>query len=117
MADGSPPRRIGLRSYLPLSEDVVSTRGQKLPSIIRDRSTASIRDLRTQLAQRRQSTYISDRDDEQDVEQDSDRQGRERMGDDTRDIQRRMSGASQVLMTPQMRSMRLIGKNNPRYEW
>lgn len=120
MADDPTPRpqslRIGLRSFLPLSEDVVSTRGQKLPSIIRERSTASIGDLRAQLAQRRQSSYINDREDEQDIEREGDRQGRDRGGDESRKI-RRMSNASQVLMTPQMRSMRLIGKNNLRYEW
>ena len=35
-------------------------------------------------------------------------------------MDRRMSGVSdggEVLMTPQMRSMRLIGKNNARYQW
>ena len=30
---------------------------------------------------------------------------------------RRMSHAAEVLMTPQMRSMRLIGNSNPRYRW
>ncbi|MCJ1464697.1 hypothetical protein MMC07_003310 [Pseudocyphellaria aurata] len=121
MADTSPPRpqslRFGSRSFLPLSEDVVSTRGQKLSSIIRQRSTASIGDLRSQMAQRRQSTCINDRDDEQDVERDGDRQSRDRGGNDPRELQRRMSNAPQVFMTPQMRSMRLIGKNNSRYEW
>lgn len=121
MADGSPTRpqylRLGRQSFLPLSEDVVTTRGQRLPSIIRDRSTASIRDLRAQLGQRRQSTYINDRDDEQDVEREGDRQSRDRGGDGSREMQGRTSNASQVLLTPQIRSMRLIGKNNPRYEW
>ena len=119
MADGSPPRpqslRIGLRGFLPLSEDVVSTRGQKLPSIIRDRSTASMRELRAQWVQRRQSTYINDV--EQDVEREGDRQGRDREGESPREMQKRMSNASEGLLTPQMRSMRLIGNNNPRYEW
>lgn len=31
--------------------------------------------------------------------------------------ERRMSHAAEVLMTPQMRSMRLIGNSNPRYQW
>lgn len=121
MADGSPPRpqslRIGLRNFLPLSEDAVSTRGQRLPSIIRERSTASIKDLRAQFAQRHQSTYINDRDNDQDVEREGDSQGRDKWGDGPREMQRRMSNGSQALMTPQMRSMRLIGRNNPRYEW
>lgn len=69
------------------------------------------------MAQRRQSNYINDREDEQDVEREGDRQGRDKGGNDLRELQRRTSNASQVLMTPQMRSMRLIGKNNRRYEW
>ena len=121
MANGSPPKpqclRIGRQSFLPLSEDVVTTRGQRLPSIIRDRSTTSIRDLRAQLGQRRQSTFIKKHDDEQDVEREGDRQSSDRGGEEPREMQRRTSNASQVLLTPQMRSMRLIGKNNPRYEW
>lgn len=31
--------------------------------------------------------------------------------------ERRLSHAAEVLMTPQMRSMRLIGNSNPRYRW
>ena len=31
--------------------------------------------------------------------------------------ERRISHAAEVLMTPQMRSMRLIGNSNPRYRW
>ena len=30
---------------------------------------------------------------------------------------RRLSDAAKALMTPQMRSMRLIGNSNPRYKW
>lgn len=29
----------------------------------------------------------------------------------------KLGAGSQVPMTPQMRSMQLIGKNNPRYQW
>lgn len=116
MADAHPPRpqpfRIGsLLNFLPLADDAVSTRGQKLPSIIRDRSTASIRDLRAQFSQLQPSH------DEEDVERDGDRRGRERGGNDHSEGQRRASNGSQVLMTPQMRSMRLIGNNNLRYQW
>lgn len=32
-------------------------------------------------------------------------------------LERRTSNASETLMTPQMRSMRLIGNSNPRYQW
>lgn len=31
--------------------------------------------------------------------------------------ERRLSNAAAVLMTPQMRSQRLIGNSNPRYKW
>lgn len=32
-------------------------------------------------------------------------------------VLRRLSDAAKLLMTPEMRSMRLIGNNNPRYNW
>ena len=41
----------------------------------------------------------------------------ERDGDGRRGLERRLSAGAQVLMTPQMRSMRLIGNSNPRYQW
>ena len=117
MADAQPFRpqsfRVGsLLNFLPLSDDAVSTRGQKLPSIIRDRSTASIRDLRAQFTQLQPSNN-----DEDDIERDGGRRGGERGNDNSEGQRRRASNGSQVLMTPQMRSMRLIGNNNLRYQW
>ena len=118
MADSAsgrpPPVRIGsLRGFLPLSDDMVSTRGQSLPSILQNRSSASLKDLRGSLGHKRFGNYSYDSDDEGDVERDADGSIREsRAGPN-----RRMSNASQVLNTPQMRSMRLIGNSNPRYQW
>ncbi len=114
-ASGRPPSvRIGnLRGYLPLSEELVSTRGQVLPSLIQNRSSASLKDLRGSIGPRRFGNYSYESDEELDVERDGDSSIREnRTG-----INRRMSNVSQVLNTPQMRSMRLIGNSNPRYQW
>lgn len=116
----SPPRpepfRISsFRNFLPLSEETVTTRGQRLPSIIRERSVTSLAELRHSRLHRRRHSIVSNSEDEQDVERDGDRLGRDRGGED--DAQKRMSSASLALNTPQMRSMRLIGHNNPRYQW
>lgn len=118
--NASPPRpdpfRISsLRNFLPLSEETVTTRGQRLPSIIRERSVTSLAELRHPRSHRRRHSIVSNSEDEQDVERDGDRLGRERGGEG--DGQRRMSSASLALNTPQLRSMRLIGNNNPRYQW
>lgn len=121
--------RIGsLRGFLPLSEDIVSTRGQRLPSLIHGRSTANIKDVRPQLEQRRLSAYHQATNDdreqgsnhERDIETAAEevRKGaqvapcRKGSGD-----KRNMSETSEIPMTPQMRSMRLIGNTNPRYQW
>ena len=102
-----------LRGFLPLSDDLVSTRGQNLPSVLQTRSSASLKDLRGSLGPKRLGPYSHESDDETDVERDGDGGMREsRLG-----VIRRMSNASQVLNTPQMRSMRLIGNSNPRYQW
>ena len=129
MTDDSPPRpksyRIGsLRGFLPLSDtsNAFSTRGQKLPSLIQSRSTANAKDLWVQTPQRRSTTPETNEDDESDVERDADGgyDGPSPAKSRLSKMDRRMSGVSdgsEVLMTPQMRSMRLIGKNNSRYQW
>ncbi|MCJ1227390.1 hypothetical protein MMC12_004045 [Toensbergia leucococca] len=87
--------RVGsFRGFLPLSEDVVSTRGQRLPSLIQRRSSIG------QLGPARRQSMYQDPNEESDLERDS-----------------RISNGAHILMTPQMRSMRLIGNNNPRYKW
>ena len=125
----APNVRIGsLRGFLPLSDEIVSTRGQKLPSLIHGRSTANLKDVRAQLEQRRLSTYMQAT--EADQERGSNHEGDlGREGGDVRKGDRlpiceeaggdkkKMSQNSDVLMTPQMRSIRLIGNSNPRYQW
>ncbi len=115
-ASGWPPSvRIGnLRGYLPLSDELVSTRGQVLPSLIQNRSSASLKELRGSLGPKQLGNYSSHgSDDDLDLERDTDGSIRESRFS----VNRRMSNASQVLNTPQMRSMRLIGNSNPRYQW
>lgn len=119
-SNASPPRpehfRIGsLRNFLPLSEETITTRSQRLPSIIRERSITRLAELRHPRFHRCRHSIFSNSEDEQDVERDGDRLGKDRGGED--DDQRRTSSASLALNTPQLRSMRLIGNNNPRYQW
>ena len=120
--DSSPNKPLsyrisGLRGFLPLSPDnAATTRGQRLPGLIQNRSTASLIDLAGQAQQRRPSSLYRSNDASQDVERAANGNpdhpdGRSMLGGG----ERRMSGG--VLMTPQMRSMRLIGNNNPRYRW
>ncbi|KAL8731758.1 MAG: hypothetical protein Q9166_003205 [cf. Caloplaca sp. 2 TL-2023] len=109
--DKPPNVRLGtLRGFLPLS-DAVSTRGQTLPSLIQSRSSASLRDVRAHLQQRKQSVYHDDTDEDTDPERQSPARSKHAASE------RRQSNASEVLLTPQMRSMRLIGNSNPRYQW
>ncbi|KAL8996116.1 MAG: hypothetical protein Q9169_004308 [Polycauliona sp. 2 TL-2023] len=118
--DKPPIFRLGtLRGFLPLAGDAVSTRGQNLPSLIQSRSSASLRDVRALLQQRKQSLYHDDTDDEADLERHASSHDpqKERQSPDKRTSEQRTSNASEVLLTPQMRSMRLIGNSNPRYQW
>lgn len=127
--DDSPPRpqsyRIGsLRGFLPLSDtsNAFSTRGQKLPSLLQSRSTNNAKDVWAQTPPRRSATPETTEDDGSDVERyaDGGNDGPSPAKSRFTKTDRRMSGVSdgsEVLMTPQMRSMRLIGSNNPRYQW
>ncbi|KAL8967671.1 MAG: hypothetical protein Q9197_005309 [Variospora fuerteventurae] len=127
MANSSPEKpstvRLGtLRGFLPLAGDSVSTRGQNLPSLIQSRSSASLRDVRAYLNQRKTSVYHDETDEEPDVERDgglrsSQRNGHSPASNKTGRPERQASNTSEALMTPQMRSMRLIGNSNPRYQW
>ncbi|KIV95389.1 hypothetical protein PV10_03053 [Exophiala mesophila] len=132
-------RLSGLSNFIPLSEEpstAVSTRGQRLPSLIQSRSTASLFTLpRRPRSERRNSVHSINSDTEVDP----------LVGDELvlggggsndsatasplhrkwhhsyqapQEIDaRRMSLGPEILMTPQMRSMRLIGNSNPRYRW
>jgi hypothetical protein len=109
-------RRPGLRAFLPLSEEIsFSTRGQNLPGLMRSLSSTP----------RRASTYrgyetVSD---EETIRRSGETERRRSWDFDTFEErrlpgeERRVSNAALVLMTPQMRSQRLIGNSNPRYKW
>jgi hypothetical protein len=108
--------RQTLRAFLPLSEDVaISTRGQTLPALLHSLSTPP----------RRISTFrLSDQLDDVESQRDSGEHERRKSWDahsaeERRPglDERRLSNAAFVLMTPQMRSQRLIGNSNPRYRW
>ncbi|KAI9819042.1 MAG: hypothetical protein M1832_004084 [Thelocarpon impressellum] len=95
----SPPKFLFGRiarpgGFLPLSTDdeVLSTRGHHLPGLLRASSSASI-------APPRRPPSLRGLEEGADGGKD---------GDDE---------ARQTLMTPKMRSMRLIGNSNPRYQW
>jgi hypothetical protein len=110
------PRRPALRAFLPLSEDVAfSTHGRNLQGLMRNLSSTP----------RRTSTYRAhDHNSDEEVGRLSGELERRRSWDDNsfeeRRIpgeDRRLSNAALVLLTPQMRSQRLIGNSNPRYRW
>ncbi len=102
----SPPKFAlgGLKSFLPFfDEATLSTRGQTLPALLqgRVRRPSSIRDI-----------PHNDADLENGLLQLAG--GGKAQGEHD---ERRMSTGAQVLVTPQMRSQRLIGNSNPRYKW
>lgn len=115
-------------AFLPLSEETtLSTRGQNLPAMIRNRSTASFRET-ARLGSFSHPSKKRLESDEDDLEI-----GRKRSREvtaasdlplgygsaweslDRKD--KKQSAAPNPLMTPEMRSQRLIGNSNPRYKW
>src|ERR1700735_980904 len=114
----SPPRSYaryqlgGLSSFLPLNEDAaISTRGQRLPSLIQSRSSNALSTL-GKYRGRLNSLQSNTGDEEARPAQD------ERRRPSFSEIDaRRMSVNPDILNTPQIRSMRLIGNSNPRYRW
>ncbi|KAI5209270.1 hypothetical protein AUEXF2481DRAFT_38162 [Aureobasidium subglaciale EXF-2481] len=113
----------GVKSFLPLSEEsALSTRGQHLPQLIRERSSPNATGL---TGRRRRSsldgsfapgTSFEDTAAASDNEPATPQQARHRVAA-ADDASRRLSSGAAALMTPQMRSMRLIGNSNPRYRW
>ncbi|KAF2841631.1 cation diffusion facilitator 10 [Patellaria atrata CBS 101060] len=105
-----------LKGFLPLSEDSsLSTRGQTLPALLQS--------LTQPLSRRPSSVRLGSQRGEDDVEQGRrslDGTGgypeRPGLGIGHSERDRRLSHA-EMLNTPQMRSMRLIGNANPRYKW
>ncbi|KAF4548178.1 Hypothetical protein D9617_31g064140 [Elsinoe fawcettii] len=110
----------GLAHFLPLGEEpTLSSRGHLLPQLIQNRNSASYADLpklalsspgRTR--RRPSSIDTGTRRSEDDAEAQLD-------GDawDAASSERRRSLAPPAMLTPQMRSQRLIGNPNPRYKW
>ncbi|EDU40540.1 MMT1 Co Zn Cd cation transporter [Pyrenophora tritici-repentis] len=102
----SHPRLTNSKLFLPLQNDAsaISTRGHHLPSLLHHtRRPSTIRSN-----ERRGSET-----DDEDLE--AYRNGL--MMPHDRDSDRRSSIGAHVLNTPQMRSQRLIGNSNPRYQW
>jgi len=101
-------------SYIPSwEESVISTRGQNLPTLLQSIGASQIR---------RASSFRLDL--TEDVEgqkkpgERSRRNSFDTIDDDRPAHERRASEhAAKTLMTPQMRSQRLIGYSNPRYKW
>jgi cation diffusion facilitator family transporter len=114
----------GLAGFIPLNEELgaASTRGQRLPSLIQSRSSTSLFNLpRRETGRRRNSVGEGVSDDEERGpldESSSSLRRRPLEWTNPQNDSRRMSlSGPEALMTPQMRSMRLIGKSNPRYRW
>jgi hypothetical protein len=115
----SPPtpyvgyRLGGLPSFLPLNEDAaISTRGQRLPSLIQSRSSNALSTLGRYRSRVNSWQSSGTGDEEARPAQD------ERRRSTFNEIDaRRMSINADILNTPQIRSMRLIGNSNPRYRW
>ncbi|KAI4715671.1 hypothetical protein E4T48_08144 [Aureobasidium sp. EXF-10727] len=129
MSTPSSSKRLpgsGAKSFLPLSEEsALSTRGQHLPQLIRERS---ITNAPASTGRRRRSsldgnfapgTSFEDNAAISDNEPPTPQQARFRATatDQNPDASRRLSSGAAALMAPQMRSMRLIGNSNPRYRW
>lgn len=91
----------GLPGFLPVNDDAlpISTRGQRLPGLLHSSSSTSLFTLPWRGQKRRAS--LSDDDEERGYPE----------------LARRESMINETLMTPAMRSMRLIGQSNPRYHW
>ena len=128
MPDSSPPSRppafrVGsLRGFLPLNEAPALGRHQTLSNLIQNRSSGNLRDLRERVASRR-SLLADDEDDEaggelersRSIDWESDEPSATKNSQGRRGSV--LSKEEEILNTPQMRSMRLIGQNNPRYRW
>lgn len=142
LADATPrpglnKRNSSVRAFLPLTDEtVLSTRGQNLPSLISYLSSSL--QPRPHQSDRRGSIIFGS--DERDLESGLRRPtydrsaSRERSGDWSRRPSLYLASGLQStlpcppsdagdenestqLMTPQVRSMRLIGNSNPRYRW
>ena len=118
-ARASPFRLGGLRSFIPLSEDVSRATRPHLPPLSQSRTSSSVTDLArapySPAKPRRRASSIDASDLADDYEE-SDIEA-QAGADGFQSATRRKSAAPAALMTPQMRSQRLIGNSNPRYKW
>lgn len=108
---GRPPPK-----FLPLNSDdslTYSTRGQSLQSVM----LAESNQRKFSMSYKRRPTIL----DEEAAVDEPWTPGRTRSLSGEREggrvKERRMSSGAKILMTPEMRSMRLIGNSNPRYQW
>jgi hypothetical protein len=119
----SPPQHFSFSfhpdrkaSFIPARDDsVISTRGQNLPALLQSIGTPPVRrassfrfDLGEDIEGQNKSAEQSRRNSVDAKSIDEDRPAYER---------RASEHAAKTLMTPQMRSQRLIGNSNPRYRW
>ena len=121
-------RIASLREFLRLSAEdgsLVSTRGQRLPGIIQSRSSANLSGLRNRTLRNnsvstaelpRRHSHASSLSGPLDTSKPVLQSPVAGWGGGD-DSSRRMSYAANILLTPQVRSQRLIGNNNPRYQW
>lgn len=101
--------------FLPVNSDdslIFSTRGQNLQSVMMAQSQQRHFSMSSQ---RRLSVNRESRDEERGLGSPARNLSAEREGRHMKE--RRMSSGAKTLMTPEMRSMRLIGNSNPRYHW
>ncbi|KAK4501424.1 hypothetical protein PRZ48_007233 [Zasmidium cellare] len=129
-------RIASLKDFLPLnSEDAsfASPRGHHLPSIIQARSSTNLTRTRSQWTPRRNSITAAEmpgfrQRSDSSSSKDVDMTQKAILNPDVAhggvagwgggdDYNRRMSYQASVLMTPEVRSQRLIGNTNPRYKW
>ena len=114
MVGDQTPGRPG---FLPLNDAAVTTRGQTLPNLIRVRSSIGIEDVKRRRKVRIQDNEDSEGDDEDLESTAGSCSASLRNGSVGRRKGSVMSEYGSLLHTPQMRSTRLIGKPNPKYEW
>lgn len=100
-------RLTGQKGFLPLNSDSnpLATRNGSLQNLISRRPSSTVRSNRSE----RRGSASSDED------VDTLRSGL--LAAYINNSERRLSAGAAVLMTPQMRSQRLIGNSNPRYRW
>ncbi|KAI9759432.1 MAG: hypothetical protein M4579_002346 [Chaenotheca gracillima] len=103
------------RGFLPLSsDDVLATRGHTLPGLIQSVSTSSFQALASGI---RRASFTAVAGGPADEESDPGSRQEDVDGVGSRNEFGKRRVGEQALMTPQMRSMRLIGNSNPRYQW